>query len=224
MDKINSDIAAIILGFAGYFQWGRFFEAVFKNSRLLCYKTNLKLITKNNTNYLYKYILFGKLHNESGPAIIYEDGTKKWYYNSKLHNESGPARIDENGDKYWYIHGKLHNESGPAIIDEDGTKKWYYCGKLHNESGPAIIDEDGHKEWYYHGKRHRDGGLPAIEYPNGNKYWYNHGKIHNESGPAIIDSNVEYYFLNNFQYYSKNHYIEKLTSIIKNSKCKNKKK
>jgi len=38
-------------------------------------------------------------------------GTKEWYLNGKLHRESGPARIWENGDHEWYLNGNQYTES-----------------------------------------------------------------------------------------------------------------
>jgi hypothetical protein len=38
----------------------------------------------------------GQFHREDGPAIVWEDGSKEWWFNDELH------RLD--GKKEWYIH------------------------------------------------------------------------------------------------------------------------
>jgi len=48
----------------------------------------------------------GKLHNESGPAIVYPDGYRAYYIHGELHNESGPAIVRSNGDTEYYLHDK----------------------------------------------------------------------------------------------------------------------
>ena len=95
----------------------------------------------------------GKLHNESGPAIVWSDGDTEYYIHGKRHNESGPAIVRPSGSKSYYIHGKLHNESGPAIVYPDGYKAYYIHGERHNEFGPAIVRSDGSKAYYLHDKK-----------------------------------------------------------------------
>jgi len=53
-----------------------------------------------------EYRLYGKLHREDGPAIIWANGDKEWYINDKLHREDGPAIESANGDKKWFLNGK----------------------------------------------------------------------------------------------------------------------
>jgi len=85
-----------------------------------------------------------------------DDGGTIMWYNPKtntLHNESGPAIVWLNGSKEYWINGKLHNESGPAIMRPDGYKVYYIHGELHNEFGPAIVRSDGSKAYYLHDKK-----------------------------------------------------------------------
>lgn len=67
----------------------------------------------------------GQLHRKDGPAIIYPDGTNKWYLNGELHRVDGPAAEYPDGEKKWYLNGKLHRTDGPAAEYPDGTKMWY---------------------------------------------------------------------------------------------------
>lgn len=50
------------------------------------------------------------------------------------HYEDGPARIWKNGQREWWFNGKRHREDGPAIIDEYGVREWYLDGKIYHES------------------------------------------------------------------------------------------
>lgn len=49
------------------------------------------------------------IHREDGPAIIWDDGSKFWYYDGVNHNENGPSAIYRTGKVYWHYHG-MHLE------------------------------------------------------------------------------------------------------------------
>ena len=61
--------------------------------------------------------------------ITDSNGTKRHYVDDKYHNDNGPAIIWEDGTKYWAKHGNKHREDGPAIEWSDGEKEWWYEGK-----------------------------------------------------------------------------------------------
>lgn len=44
------------------------------------------------------------------------------------HNENDPAMIYDNGTLKWYIHGNAHRLDGPAIVWSDGSSNWYFNG------------------------------------------------------------------------------------------------
>ena len=71
----------------------------------------------------------GQLHREEGPAIVYNDGTEKWYQNGKLHREDGPAVTYKNGTKIWFKHGKRHRTDGPAAEYYNGAVNWFLDDK-----------------------------------------------------------------------------------------------
>lgn len=57
----------------------------------------------------------GQLHREDGPAMVWSDGTHKWYYEGEFHREDGPA-IEWGGERSdredaWYIHGKALDDA-----------------------------------------------------------------------------------------------------------------
>jgi hypothetical protein len=117
----------------------------------------------------------GKLtrHRIDGPAVIYPDGQREWYFNDKWHCTNGPAVNYPNGIEIWIINGQWHRIDGPAVIYPDGQREWYFNDKWHRIDGPAVIYPDGQKEWWIHGHLHRCDG-PAVIYPNGNsEYWIN---------------------------------------------------
>ena len=67
---------------------------------------------------------------------VNDGGTIMWYdpETGKLHNESGPALVRLSGYKAYYIHGELHNESGPAIVWSNGLQEYWIQGKWIAES------------------------------------------------------------------------------------------
>ncbi len=69
-----------------------------------------------------------KYHREDGPALIYNDECY-YYINGLLHNEHGPAVEWEDGSKFWYTKGIRHRENGPAAEWGDGIKEFYLNGK-----------------------------------------------------------------------------------------------
>ena len=71
----------------------------------------------------------GQLHREEGPAIVYNDGTEKWYQNGKLHREDGPAVTYKNGTKIWFKHGRRHRTDGPAAEYYNGAVNWFLDDK-----------------------------------------------------------------------------------------------
>ncbi len=127
----------------------------------------------------------GKLHREDGPALIWPDGTQKWYWHGEPHREGGPALIWLNGAQIWCLHDKYHRENGPAVIMPDGRREWYLNGNWHREDGPAKIWPDGAQEWYQYGELHRDDG-PAVTWPDGTQEWYQNGERHRDDGPARV--------------------------------------
>ena len=52
-----------------------------------------------------EYLSNGILHREDGPAIIYSDGTKKWFFQGQLHRKGGPAIEYPDGTCEWYVNG-----------------------------------------------------------------------------------------------------------------------
>lgn len=55
-----------------------------------------------------------------------EDGTVL-YYNSegKLHRETGPAAVYDDGLQQYWLNGKIHRDDGPAMIWPDGRQQYW---------------------------------------------------------------------------------------------------
>ena len=52
----------------------------------------------------------GEPHNENGPAMIYDNGTLKWYIHGHLHRFDGPATKWNDGSYNWHINGfQMHS-------------------------------------------------------------------------------------------------------------------
>ena len=109
--------------------------------------------TSDHEKIIYKHPMFG-IHRDDGPAVIYNDGRKKWYKNGKLHREDGPAFIYADGSSEWYKNGKRHRDDGPAVIYNHGRKAWYKDGKRHRDDGPAIIFPNGETKYYINGNEY----------------------------------------------------------------------
>jgi len=71
---------------------------------------NCRIWTKDGYQDLIKHewlnIDNNTLHRLDGPAIEYDDGTKKWMVDGKLHRLDGPAIEYNNGTKKWWIGGE----------------------------------------------------------------------------------------------------------------------
>ena len=68
-----------------------------------------KIINNNlwiNGIYYYKDAKYTILHREDGPAIIYANGDKEWYFNGECHREDGPAVIWTKGNKFYYLNNQ----------------------------------------------------------------------------------------------------------------------
>ena len=88
-------------------------------------------------------------------CIIDLDGDKFWYNDKgQYHREKGPAIIYQNGDKKWYLNGKRHRKDGPAVELKNGYKSWHINGERHREDGPAIEYSGKLKAWYLNGKKY----------------------------------------------------------------------
>ncbi len=73
-----------------------------------------------------------QLTNDDNLFIRLEHSSLRYYLDDqceKLHRESGPAVIHNNGCvEYWRL-GQLHNISGPAIQTNSGKKVYYLYGR-----------------------------------------------------------------------------------------------
>ena len=50
------------------------------------------------------------LHCEDGPAVVFKNGTKKWFINGKKHREDGPAIEWSNGNMVWCLYDHEYSE------------------------------------------------------------------------------------------------------------------
>ncbi len=109
------------------------------------------------------------------PAVIYDNGTKKWYVKGTLKrgDDKRPAIEHADGTHKWYKDGMIHR-----VLHADGTEEWYKDDVFHRENDmPAVIGADGTKEWYIRGKRHRSGDKPAVVSADGTVQYYKHGLL-----------------------------------------------
>ncbi len=104
----------------------------------------------------YEWYKDGKLHNDSKPAIVYDDGTLIWYNNGIKHRIDGPAFINKKAE-IWYYEDRIHRIDGPACIGKK-SEEWFYHGvKLDND------DIDHHKKLInYKNKLYKERILNGI--------------------------------------------------------------
>lgn len=125
-------------------------------------------------------------------SVSYQ-GTWLKYTNGKIHHNTEPSIVLNDGTKMWFFQGELHRANAPAIIWGDGSIEYIEYGLFHRLNGPARIifgeDTSVQKEWWCRGQLHRDKDLPAIIHSNGYKEWWNYHKLHNAYGPAIEHCN-----------------------------------
>jgi hypothetical protein len=70
----------------------------------------------------------GKLHREDGPAIVWDDGDKFWYYKGMRHRIGGPAS-ETLSILEWIRMNKRHRLNAPAvkfIQDKNKSKYWEF--------------------------------------------------------------------------------------------------
>jgi hypothetical protein len=65
------------------------------------------------------------IHNEHGPAVVWEDGSEYWMQDDDYHRLDGPAVVWPNGSRFWYLDGKLHRLDGPAVEWPSGLVDYY---------------------------------------------------------------------------------------------------
>ena len=90
-------------------------------------------------------------HEDDYPALVYNYGTKRYYYLGSIHRINGPAIIDLDYEA-WVYNDKYHRIGGPARTwSDDGSQEYYEYGTLHRIDGPAIIRGNGFMAWYENG-------------------------------------------------------------------------
>lgn len=128
----------------------------------------------------------GRLHSDSGPALVQLDGSECFYRHGVLDRVGGPAIVRADGTREWLRNGLHDRVGGPAIESADGTRFWMRGGRVtRTDGGPAIVRADGTQEWLVDNKHHRLDG-PAIVVPaTGSQVFYRDGQVHCDDGPAI---------------------------------------
>lgn len=140
----------------------------------------------------------GQLHNESGPAIEFEDGSYEWWRNGRVHRDDDlPALHIEYSNSLSVLIPSGCNwltEVTESVID-GGTDVWCCDGYPHRDTLPAMsrpLPNGGLFEQHWqHGRMHNASG-PALTTPE-ITVWFYHGLFHNDAGPAyclIQDGNL----------------------------------
>ena len=98
------------------------------------------------------------------PAVIWPDGSQKWYQHGQLHRDYDlPAVIRPYYPmlmvQEWYQNGLKHRDGDEPAVIRPERQEWYYDGLLHRENHqPAVIERALNgtlKIWYIKGIRKR---------------------------------------------------------------------
>lgn len=89
----------------------------------------------------HKHYVNDIIHNDTGPAIIWEDGSKAWFKHGVMHRLDGPA-FDGNACKEWQLNGLTHREDGPAIEYPNGDQAWWYNDLCIGQSKDGYTNEE----------------------------------------------------------------------------------
>lgn len=91
---------------------------------------------------------------DDGPAVIYGNGTRVYYYKNQIHRTSskGPSVLRANGYIAYMENGQLHRLGDmPAVTDENGDEYYYQYGKAHRTGDLPCVDTKTQKEWRVRG-------------------------------------------------------------------------
>lgn len=81
----------------------------------------------------------GKLHNDSGPSLIFPDGREFFFYEG----------VEFVFKEFEYVYLVPNNFTGICRTKNDGAIRHYKRGLMHRVDGPAIEYTDGSKDWIY---------------------------------------------------------------------------
>jgi hypothetical protein len=70
-------------------------------------KRSNERIVKHSNGDVYHYNSKNELHCETGPAIIYTNNDKSWYFKDKIHRLDGPA-VCWTAYQQWWINDKFY--------------------------------------------------------------------------------------------------------------------
>lgn len=99
-----------------------------------------------------------KDHGKLVQARVFPNGLKQFYIEDKLHNDSGPAEIFPDGTRCFWIYGNKISEEEFKKYNKTFRKIEFRQenGSLHRVDGPALIifEENGSKQefFYHHGR------------------------------------------------------------------------
>ncbi len=100
----------------------------------------------------------GEWENDSGSIFFYKNGV--------VDNGDEPAIISNNGNKRWYKDGFLHRENDLPATESKFLIEWFKHGLAHRENGPAAIfflpQDEVLNKWYLEGKQYTEEDFLSI--------------------------------------------------------------
>lgn len=164
--------------------------------------------------------LDGEYHCSAGPAIVYDNGFKEfWYKGIKIDEEDYWKHVYQNEVLSQLVRQIPENFTG--TFKQGDLIERYYKGKLHATAGKPAFEQSGQKKYYIAGIEVTEEqsklfplntfidqvqtlpfNFKITPFKNGwfvyNSCLYHakNGKLHNDNGPAIINTGYELYYLN----------------------------
>lgn len=179
----------------------------------------IKQLTKDGDNLYVKfsgkegeeYYKNGKLHNDSGYAILFPWGVKEWYKDGKLHREDGPAVVTKDAVRYYLDNRNYAKKTWEKKVAElkngPQTLKSKEVFELSKEKQELFDKLRQDKNWSYLlpskviDISQKNDAYVYFKYKNNNneyvESWMMNGKYHRIDEPAFICDNGEKYWYQN---------------------------
>jgi hypothetical protein len=127
----------------------------------------------------------GRLHNDSGYAVLRADGSTECWRHGHAHSVDDVPAITVGPDGGLLVPVPL-GLSVHLLDDlslEPGARVWCDDGVIHRDGNAAVEMPNNFREYWHQGRRHRNNGPAYIRWE---ERWYYHGLIHRSDGPAVV--------------------------------------
>lgn len=136
----------------------------------------IRKVEMNEHYQIESYYLFGKLHRNELPALIYTGNCHTILEDNNFSVRSGGIYRKNYSYQIWYQCGKVHKLNDYAVIGSYDNEVEYYAsyyeGKLHSYHDKSSLIYYNAQHWHSNGNRHRGDNLPAVVYADSQMEWW----------------------------------------------------